>query len=88
MTDIAISVKNISKKFKTASKERKNQVREFLAIDNVSFEVKKGEMIGIIGTNGSGKTTLLRTISGIYTPDKGEIHINGKIAPLLQIGVG
>jgi len=86
--DIAIKVKNISKKFKTTGKDGKNRTHQFFAINNVSFSVKKGEMVGIIGMNGSGKTTLLRTISGIYIPDKGEIFTYGRIAPLLQIGVG
>jgi len=60
----------------------------FKAIDNVSFNVNKGEMFGIIGKNGSGKTTLLRIIAGIYKPEQGKVKINGRIAPLLQIGVG
>ena len=58
------------------------------ALDDVSFSVKKGEVIGIIGNNGSGKTTLLRVIAGIYKPNSGSIKISGKIAPLLHIGTG
>ena len=59
-----------------------------VALDDISFSVNRGEMFGIIGTNGSGKTTLLRIISGIYHPDKGNVKVNGRLAPLLQIGTG
>jgi len=55
---------------------------------NVSFSVKRGEMIGVIGANGSGKTTLLRLISGIYKPDAGTIKIDGSLVPLLELGIG
>jgi len=61
---------------------------KLVAVDNISFSVQKGEMFGIIGMNGSGKTTLLRTIAGIYKPEKGRIKLNGRVAPLLQVGVG
>jgi ABC-type polysaccharide/polyol phosphate transport system ATPase subunit len=64
------------------------QVDKLVALDNVSFTISKGEMIGVIGSNGSGKTTLLRIIGGIYQPDSGNITIRGKMAPLLQIGTG
>ena len=64
----------------------KNQV--IVGLDGISFDVKKGEMLGIIGLNGGGKTTLLRTISGIYQQDTGTIEIHGKMAPQLQVGVG
>jgi len=58
------------------------------ALDNVSFTVRKGEVLGIIGLNGGGKTTLLQVISGIYQPNSGEIKINGSLAPILGIGTG
>jgi ABC-type polysaccharide/polyol phosphate transport system ATPase subunit len=61
---------------------------QFTALNDVSFSAYEGELLGIIGLNGSGKTTLLRTLSGIYPPDLGNITINGKLAPLLQIGTG
>ncbi len=68
-----------------SGKLRKN---EFWAIDDVSFEVRKGETLGIIGANGSGKTTLLKMLNGIFWPDKGKISIRGKVGALIQIGAG
>ena len=88
MTD-GIVVKNVSKVFKVSSRFFSNNENNLIyALKDISFEVKKGEILGIIGLNGSGKTTLLRTISGIYKPNEGEIKVYGKLAPLLQIGVG
>jgi len=62
--------------------------RKLVALDNISFNVPRGEMLGIIGMNGSGKTTLLRIIAGIYLPDKGKVSVNGRLAPMLHIGTG
>lgn len=62
--------------------------QEFLAVKDVSFQVKKGESWGIIGTNGSGKSTLLKAISGILRPYKGSISVTGSIAPLIELGAG
>ena len=61
---------------------------EFFALENVSFEVKKGEAFGIIGQNGSGKTTLLRIINGIFPPDRGKISVRGRIGALIAVGAG
>jgi lipopolysaccharide transport system ATP-binding protein len=61
---------------------------EFWAIDDVSFEVKKGETLGIIGPNGSGKTTLLKMLNGIFWPDRGKISIRGKVGALIAVGAG
>jgi len=66
----------------------RGKLKPILALDKISFEIHKGEMVGIIGRNGSGKTTLLRMISGVYTPDRGSVKVNGRMAPLLQIGTG
>ncbi|HHH75840.1 MAG TPA: ABC transporter ATP-binding protein, partial [Phycisphaerae bacterium] len=61
---------------------------EFWALRDVSFQVKSGERLGIIGSNGAGKTSLLKMIAGIYPPTKGQIEICGDIAPLLDLGAG
>ena len=60
----------------------------FLALDNVSFEVKKGEIVGIIGHNGAGKSTLLKLLSRVTTPTSGTIFYNGRIASMLEVGTG
>jgi lipopolysaccharide transport system ATP-binding protein len=62
--------------------------REFLALKNINFEVKRGESWGIIGRNGAGKSTLLRLICGIIAPNTGAVHINGSISPMLELGAG
>jgi len=98
-SDIAISVKNITKTYQIYSKpqdrlkqslwrSRKQFYREFKALDNVSFEVKKGETIGIIGRNGSGKSTLLQVICGTLAPTNGNVDVNGCVAALLELGSG
>lgn len=61
---------------------------EFWALDEVSFELKRGEVLGVVGANGSGKSTLLRLLAGIFPPDKGEIMINGRVSPLIAVGAG
>ena len=62
--------------------------QEFLAVKDVSFQVKKGEAWGLIGTNGSGKSTMLKAISGILKPYQGSISVNGSVAPLIELGAG
>ena len=62
--------------------------KKFTALDNVSFEVHKGETIGLIGSNGAGKSTLLKLISRITAPTRGNIYINGKVASMLEVGTG
>lgn len=68
--------------------KRELMFQEFLAIQDISFQVRAGESWGLIGTNGSGKSTLLKAISGIIKPYKGSITVNGSVAPLIELGAG
>ena len=99
--DYAIKVDHVTMKFNMAServdglkeyviKMLKHQLfyREFIAVDDVSFEVKKGEVFGIVGTNGSGKSTMLKIVSGILEASSGTVETVGKIAPLIELGAG
>ena len=72
-------------------KLRKSQKKEksyFLALDDVSFHVERGEVIGLIGSNGAGKSTLLKVVSGVMKPTKGKVVANGSIAPMIELGAG
>lgn len=60
----------------------------FTALDNISFEIKKGETVGIIGPNGSGKSTILKLIAGVMSPTSGKISVHGKVSPLIELGAG
>jgi lipopolysaccharide transport system ATP-binding protein len=71
---------------KPESTELRNE--EFWALDDISFELMRGESLGLIGVNGSGKTTLLRLLAGIFPPDRGEIMIKGKVGALISVGAG
>lgn len=101
MSDITISVQDVAmrfrltddrilslKEFVTRKLSGKIQTSEFWALKGVSFDVKKGEVLGIIGRNGSGKSTLLKCISGILKPTKGSVTCNGNIVPMLELGSG
>ena len=97
----AIIIDNISKKFRIPHEKkttvfqnivglikRQFDYEEFWALKDVSFEVKKGEALGIIGRNGSGKSTLLKILARVLYPDSGSVSLNGKVASFLQLGVG
>ncbi|TAK20584.1 MAG: ABC transporter ATP-binding protein [Nitrosarchaeum sp.] len=98
---MVLEIKNLSKVFKIYH-EKNNTIFEFIVssfkrskkfehldvLKNVSFNVRKGEMLGIIGSNGSGKSTLLKIIANILIPDSGQVSITGKVIPLLEIGTG
>ena len=68
--------------------KRNLSFREFIALDNVSFDVNKGEVLGLIGHNGAGKSTILKVISGILRPTTGSVKIHGNIVPMLELGSG
>jgi lipopolysaccharide transport system ATP-binding protein len=64
------------------------QEKEFWALKDVSFQVKRGEALGIIGPNGAGKSRILKLLSGILRPNKGEIKVNGRLSALIEVGAG
>ncbi|HSX15577.1 MAG TPA: ABC transporter ATP-binding protein [Candidatus Saccharimonadales bacterium] len=99
--DIAIKVDHVSKTFRLPHEKQtsikgalinwhrsKRGYEKQLVLDDVSFEVKKGEFFGIVGRNGSGKSTLLKLLAGIYTPSSGGVRIVGKLTPFIELGVG
>ena len=99
MNDNAITVDHVSKLYKLYDKPsdrfkeamgltKKKLYREHYALRDVSFNVKRGESIGIIGTNGSGKSTMLKIITGVLTPTEGQVNVNGRISALLELGAG
>lgn len=95
----AIEVKDLTKIYRlydrpierlkeSLSPMHKQYHKKFFALDNISFNVNKGETVGIIGTNGSGKSTILKIITGVLTPTSGTVNIQGKISALLELGAG
>lgn len=97
--EIVISASHITKKYllynskkdrllETIRLTRKVRHQEFLALNDVSFDVRKGEFIGVIGKNGSGKSTLLKILSGVLSPSNGDISIRGRVSSLLELGAG
>lgn len=88
--DLCIHYKNLQKRSIKQSlfTPKKKKADVFEAVKNISFKVKKGEILGIVGKNGSGKSTLLRAIAGIFSPNSGTIDLHGHSISLLSIGVG
>lgn len=76
------------KEYLVALVKRKLAYEEFHALNDVSFEIKKGEVVGIVGNNGAGKSTLLKVISGILRPTKGNVELGGNVVPMLELGSG
>lgn len=98
--DIAIQVSHISKSFRVPHEKHDSlkdkavhvfgprKFTKFKALENIDFEIQKGEFFGIVGKNGSGKSTLLKILANIYQPTGGKIRINGTLAPFIELGVG
>ena len=97
--EIAIKIDDVSKLYKLYDKptdrlkeslglSKAKKYKEHYALHNVSFDVKKGECVGIIGTNGAGKSTILKIITGVLNPTAGNVEINGRISALLELGAG
>ena len=96
MDNIALSVRDLKITYKSVSQinlknlfsGKKKKIETFEALKGVSFDVAKGEILGIVGNNGSGKSTLLRALAGIYSPDSGSVETYGQSISLMAIGAG
>lgn len=102
MKEYAVRVKNVTMDFNLASekaeglkeyiiniiKGKNSKIESFRALNNISFDIEKGDSFAIMGSNGSGKSTLLKLISGIFHPTSGYIETNGLIAPMIELGAG
>ena len=110
MSDTAIAVEHLSKRYRLGGRQKYRTLRDsltdafaapfrrrakseesaeaFWALDDVSFSIKHGEVVGIIGRNGAGKSTLLKVLSRITEPTKGEVRVHGRVASLLEVGTG
>src|SRR5271165_676349 len=98
---VAVKVEDVTQRFRVIQ-ERPDTLRElfakffrhevsyhdFDAVKNLSLDVPAGQMLGVIGRNGSGKSTLLKIIAGVYKPTSGKVDVEGKIAPLIELGSG
>lgn len=99
--NIAVKVQHLTKSFKIPTEPHsgikqkiintlkgRSGYREFTPLNDISFDIKKGDFFGIVGRNGSGKSTLLKSIAGIYEPNSGGVKVNGKLIPFIELGVG
>lgn len=98
--EYAIRVKNVTKRYKLFDKNsdrvkdalglsgKKKLYKDYYALKDVSFDIKRGETVGIIGVNGAGKSTILKIITGVLNPTEGSVEINGRISALLELGAG
>ena len=98
---LAVEVKDVTMIFNMASESLTNLkeyfiklakhelfFEEFRALKHISFDVRRGEVVGLVGTNGSGKSTMLKIIAGVLQPSEGEVKVHGNIAPLIELGAG
>ena len=94
-----IEVQNVSMRFnlgieknnslkQMAAREKKKKNNEFWALQDVSFNVEKGEVVGFVGSNGAGKSTLLKIVAGVMKPTKGKVLVGGNICPMIELGAG
>ena len=99
MSETAILVDHVTKMYKLYDRpmdrlkeslglSRQKKYKEHFALKDVSFQVRRGETVGIIGTNGSGKSTILKIITGVLNPTGGSVQVNGRISALLELGAG
>ncbi len=101
MGNVVVNVKDVTMRYNISSQKVDNlkeyfikfvkkeiMYNEFLALNDVSFQVKKGERLGILGLNGAGKSTLLKVIAGVQKPSEGSVTVRGRIVPLLELGAG
>jgi len=97
MSDVAIQVRNLVKEYEVYAKPidlaleiltRRPRHQIFRALDSVSFDVMRGEVLGIIGTNGAGKSTLLKLVTGVLEPTSGQVDITGRVTAILELGLG
>lgn len=99
MDDLIIQFKNVTKSFYLQEDKTfkeflpklflgKSWAKKFLALSNINFNIKRGETVGMVGKNGAGKSTLLKLIAKVTTPTRGQVMINGKVAPLIELGAG
>lgn len=98
MKDFAVRFTKVSKKFKKGQRLylkqalldffKPNTTEDFWALKDISFNIQKGETVGIIGVNGSGKSSILKLIAGVLYPTKGQVEVQGRIGPLIELGAG